>query len=84
MKKGRIISDISKRVLIVEGEEELKRILSIPSREKNDNIVETKRLAENVWEIEIIKRVGSFYNMRWLNEENQRQFNRNNITYWDY
>ena len=64
MKKGRIISDISKRVLIVEGEEELKRILSIPSREKNDNIVETKRLAENVWEIEIIKRVGSFYNMR--------------------
>ena len=44
MKKGRIISDISKRVLIVEGEEELKRILSIASREKNDNIVETKRL----------------------------------------
>lgn len=59
---GRIISDISKRVMIVEGEEEVKRILSVVSRSDSNDIVETKKLADDVWEIEIIKRVGSFYN----------------------
>ena len=57
---NRIISDISKRVLIVEGEEEVRRILGVTNGD--DCIVGTKKLADNVWEIEIIRRVGSFFN----------------------
>lgn len=60
IKKGRIISDISKRVLIVEGQDELNRIMHIYTR-YTEGIVRHKKLAPEIYEIEIIQRVGSFY-----------------------
>lgn len=60
MKKGRIISDISKRVLIVEGKDELDRILHLEENRK-EHIINTKKLGKEVYEIELIRKVGSFY-----------------------
>lgn len=60
MKKGRIISDISKRVLIVEGKDELDRILHLEENGK-EHIINTKELGKEVYEIELIRKVGSFY-----------------------
>lgn len=58
---SRIISDISKRVLIVEGYNEVKRITSLEKREGNKTkIINVKALANDVFEIELISRVGSF------------------------
>lgn len=60
MKSGRIISDISKRVLIVEGKSELDRILHLEEN-GGDHIINVKKLDKDVYEIELIKKVGSFY-----------------------
>lgn len=58
--KGRIISDISKRVLIVEGKSELDRILHLEEN-REDHIINVKKLGKEVYEIELIKKVGSFF-----------------------
>lgn len=60
MKKGRIISDISKRVLIVEGKSELDRILQLEEN-REEHIVNVKKLGNDVYEIELIRKVGSFF-----------------------
>ncbi len=62
MKKGRIISDISKRVLIVEGKSELDRILHLEENKK-EHIINVKKLGNEVYEIELIRKVGSFYRL---------------------
>ncbi len=62
MKNGRIISDISKRVLIVEGKSELDRILNLEENRK-EHIINVKKLGKEVYEIELISKVGSFYRM---------------------
>ena len=67
MGKGRIISDISKRVLIVEGKSELDRILHLKEGEK-DQIINVKKLGKEVYEIELIRNVGSFYRVGGLDE----------------
>lgn len=60
--KGRIISDISKRVLIVEGKSELDRILQLEEN-REEHIVNVKKLGNDVYEIELIRKVGSFYRL---------------------
>lgn len=62
MKKGRIISDISKRVLIVEGKSELDRILHLEEN-REEHIINVKKLGNEVYEIELIRKVGSFYRL---------------------
>lgn len=58
---GRIISDVSKRVLIVEGYDQVKRITSLERKEGGKTrIINVKTLAKDVFEIELISRVGSF------------------------
>lgn len=53
-----IISDISKRILIVEGIEEVRRIESC---NKGIDIIKVKNLYDDVWKIELIRRVGDYY-----------------------
>lgn len=60
MEKGRIISDISKRVLIVEGRDELNRIMHIQEKD-SERITRYRTLGNDIYEIEIIQKVGSFY-----------------------
>ena len=62
MKKGRIIRDISKRVLIVEGKSELDRILHLEEN-REEHIINVKKLGNEVYEIELIRKVGSFYRL---------------------
>lgn len=54
-----IISDISKRVLIVKGFEEVKRIAEI---NQDERIMKVKYLENDIWNIELISRVGDYYN----------------------
>ncbi|WP_251861069.1 hypothetical protein [Clostridium sp. Marseille-Q2269] len=53
-----IISDISKRVLIVKGIEEVRRI-KLCNKERD--IIKTKNLYDDIWEVELIKRVGDYF-----------------------
>ncbi|MGO5073875.1 hypothetical protein [Clostridium botulinum] len=53
-----IISDISKRVLIVKGVEEVIRIRRL---NKNKDIIKIKNLHDDIWQIELIKRVGDYF-----------------------
>jgi len=59
-RKGGIISDISKRVLIVEGRDELNRIMHIQEKD-SERIIRYSFLGDDIYEIEIIQKVGSFY-----------------------
>lgn len=65
-RKGRIISDISKRVLIVEGKSELDRIMHLQASD-TERITNFKKLGNEVYEIEIISKVGTFYKKEELN-----------------
>lgn len=53
-----IIRDVSKRVLIVKGE---KSVRWIEQCNKNKDIIKAKNLHNDIWQVELIKRVGSYY-----------------------
>ena len=55
-----ILRDISKRTLVVEGEKEKDRIMRLkPAKEYYS--IEAKQIGEDVWQIEMIYKVGSYY-----------------------
>jgi len=49
-------------VLIVEGKSELDRILHLEENKK-EHIINVKKLGNEVYEIELIRKVGSFYRL---------------------
>ncbi|MCD3234291.1 hypothetical protein G8V06_09325 [Clostridium botulinum D/C] len=53
-----IISDISKRILIVQGEKEVRRIKSL---NKGTNIIKIQNLHDDIWKVELIYRVGDYF-----------------------
>jgi hypothetical protein len=53
-----IIRDVSKRVIIVKGEKSVKWIEQC---NKKKDIIKVKNLHDDVWQVELIKRVGSYY-----------------------
>lgn len=53
-----IISDISKRTLIVRG---VKKVRWIEFCNKGRDIIKVKNLYNDVWQVDIIKRVGDYY-----------------------
>lgn len=55
---SRIIRDVSKRVLIVKGEEIVRHIEQC---NKNRDIIKAKNLHDDIWQVELIRRVGSYY-----------------------
>ena len=57
---NKILSDISKRELIVEGIEEVERIKFINN---NEHIFNLEILAKDLFKITLIRRVGSFYEL---------------------
>ncbi|TAH62774.1 MAG: hypothetical protein EWM50_04975 [Gottschalkiaceae bacterium] len=57
---NKIISDITKRILIVEGIEEVERIKFLYRNEKVHQI-EVTQLALNKYQVEIIYKVGDYF-----------------------
>ncbi len=55
-----IISDVSKRILIVKGIEEVERIKNLYQRDKIHSI-NIKKLSDDNYEIEIIYSVGDYW-----------------------
>lgn len=53
-----LLSDVSKRVITVKGIEEVRRIESINN---GIDILKVKNLNGDIWQIELIKRVGDYY-----------------------
>lgn len=53
-----IISDISKRILVVKG---IKTVRWIELCNKDRDIIKVKNLHDDVWQVELIKRVGDYY-----------------------
>lgn len=54
----KIISDISKRVLIVNGEQSVRWIEKC---NEGRDIIKAKNIHGDVWQVELIKRVGDYY-----------------------
>ena len=53
-----ILSDVSKRTLVVKGIEEIRRIENL---NEGRDIIKIKNLHDDIWQIELIKRVGDYY-----------------------
>lgn len=53
-----IISDVSKRTLIVKGMDEV-RWIELCNKDKD--IIKVKNLHDDIWQVDLIKRVGSYY-----------------------
>jgi len=53
-----IISDISKRILVVNGVE---KVRWIEFCNKGRDIIKVKNLHDDVWQVELIKKVGDYY-----------------------
>lgn len=53
-----IISDISMRILVVKGVE---KVRWIEFCNKGRDIIKVKNLHDDVWQVELIKRVGDYY-----------------------
>ncbi|WP_163221289.1 hypothetical protein [Clostridium sporogenes] len=53
-----IISDVSKRVLIVKG---IREVRWIELFNKDRDIIKVKNLHDDIWQVELIKRVGDYF-----------------------
>lgn len=60
---GRIISDVTKRELIVQGYDEMNRITRLHMKDK-ETIMDCTKIGEDVWRIELIYKVESYYKCR--------------------
>lgn len=55
---GNILSDTTKRIIVVEGFEEVERIKDLY---RGNCTIEVKELSANIYEVEIIYNVGDYY-----------------------
>jgi len=55
---GNIISDVSKRIMVVKG---VPTVRHIEHCNNGRDIIKVKELHDDIWEVELIKRVGTYY-----------------------
>ena len=53
-----IISDISKRIMVVNG---IAQVRWIERCNDNVDIIKAKNLHDDIWQVELIRRVGTYY-----------------------